>query len=173
MSEELSKSAESADSLALEKRELEGVVGAGHRSSNTMGAAMVGVVLLAFIVFVYYRTDRSPGAAPWRVELEQQVSHQAVKDDEAARGLADRLTPVWPMRMYERLREDAFVAAGFALLLAYLFLLRERARARRAALLVHRDLERRIEIIEERLGISADAHAAKAKDNPDRDKPSA
>ena len=143
-----------------ESKELETLLDSGQRASNTIGALTVVGLFVLFVAFVIYHSDRTPGNTPFVETLNEFVHNQAVKDFRAARGLDDQKTPVWPISMYRHLRADAFIAAGLALALAVLFLLVERARGKRQALLVYRDLGREIERLRQRV-----------KDLEDREKP--
>ena len=133
------------DASPGEVRELEALLASGERAGNTLGALAVAGFILLFTAFVVYRCDRVPGEPPYRATLADLVAHQAGRDFRAARGEGDWQTPAWPMALHGRLRAEAYLAAAFALAFARIFSLRERARARRQALLLYRDLGREIE----------------------------
>lgn len=133
-----------------EARDLADLIAAGHRSAGLTSMWTVAGVALVLLAFSCYYFDRMPGASnePFERTLERHVALQAERDYNAYRhgpGATGLMVAEWPMEAQRRSHEDAFLAAGLALLIGFVFLQIERAKLRRQDLLVYRALAREVE----------------------------
>ncbi len=141
-----------------EARELERFIDTGHRSPHTVTLlSFLGIVILLAGLLYWDKLDLYPYQAATERQWQPfggEVLPMLVKTQHLKEAKAYRLQPgvetappdpYWPAVMYGKLRADIFIVAGLALLLGWVMLRIERAKARRNDLLAFRALAREIE----------------------------
>lgn len=139
-----------------EERELARFVDGGHRSGRTMMVLGFFGIFVFLVALLYWdRLDLSPqpGTGEWQAfgteTLPGLVRTQHLKETKTYRlqpGLENPPPePIWPEIMYNKLRADIYIIGGMMLVLCWVLVRMERARARRSDLLAFRALAREIE----------------------------
>ncbi|MCX7934106.1 MAG: hypothetical protein N3A66_02470 [Planctomycetota bacterium] len=146
-----------------EAKELEALIERGYRAHNRAGffsflSLTLVVLAVAFYKFDWLPTDQTEGRT-FRDHL-----HILVRNHEEERLYAKNaaVVPRYPEVIYARLRQEAFLVAGLALLLALAMLHAEKARIDREHLLMFRALAREIEKLRLRLKLEEGGREKKA-----------
>lgn len=140
-----------------EAREMEQFLAAAQNAHVRVGwLTLLGVLLLASLVMYFGRFDYARDNGRWQKFpsiLSTLVENQTAKDRQTyvTRKGAESFVPVWPERMYLKLRLDMFLAGGVVLLMSLVFLLSEKAKLQRNDLLVFRAMAREIERLRQRV----------------------
>ncbi len=139
----------------VEAEEMERLISKGHQAHNVVGAlTFVGIVVLAAVGLYYSRLDKlgtGEGDKRFPAYLDHLVHNQMQKDRETYVTRGDSIQPIWPRQLYLKLRQDIYLLAGAALLLAVIFIHVEKAKMRRNDLLVYRALAREVEKLRMRI----------------------
>lgn len=141
----------------VEAEEIEEFIQKGSNAHNTVGIlTLVGVLILIGALLYFERLDVIRHQRAWvdyPALLQEQIENQVRKDQATyvvRRGQGSQ-TPIWPLQLYRKLRFDLYLVAGFALLLALVFIHIEKAKLQRNDLLLYRSLAREIEKLRLRL----------------------
>ncbi len=129
-----------------EAKELEALIERGYRAHTRAGFFSFLSLALLIAAVAFYKVDWLPtDKTEGRAFIDHL--HILVRNHEEERLYAKNaaVVPRYPEVMYERLRQEAFLIAGLALLLALAMLHAEKSRIDREHLLMFRALAREIE----------------------------
>lgn len=141
----------------------------GPAAGNRSGAfAFLAFLVLAAAVVHFYLAESGAGA------YINQLDSDLLKDANLTLAAMEEggrmaVVPSWPYRLYAVLRRDLAIYVALSAVAAYIWGLSARARARRAAYLVHEKLTAEIAALRERLD-KLDSTAGDGKSGPAEDK---
>lgn len=131
---------------AVEAAEMDMIIQQGANAHNLAALlTFVGIFVLLAGLY-YYRMDKWPGGRRYQDVLKVQLQTQTEKDKAAY--LTNESVPyiaTWPLDFYDKVRDDMFMIAALTLILCGIFVFIEKAKLRRADLLVYRAMAREIE----------------------------